>query len=207
MLAWHVLFDDNSIYSQRGRETCTYINGGHFFDWQFPICHIYNEQHISWKIVTNICIFERKYRMPGSFEIETDQTNAFLAWEYRVYGTVHRIPSLIFTQKMSGFHAILNDHFSTLTFCTFSNSKMNVFGDSDFFVQLQKDTYFPYIYLTFLKPVYTYRIYWKKAYISGFWNFPATSKNTGRSVSKWVPPFWSYSIPFGLSADVNALIN
>ena len=91
--------------------------------------------------------------MSGSFEIETDQTNAFLAWEYRVYGTFHRIPSLIFTQKMSGFHAILSDHFSTLTICTFSNSKMNVFGDSDFFVQ--NDTYFPYIYLTFWKPTHT----------------------------------------------------
>ena len=54
---------------------------------------------------------------------------------------------------MSGFHAILSDHFSTLTFCTFSNSKMNVFGDSDFFVQ--NDTYFPYIYLTFWKPTHT----------------------------------------------------
>ena len=85
--------------------------------------------------------------MPGSFEIETDQTNAFLAWEYRVYGTFHRIPSLIFTQKMASFHAILSDYFSPLTFCTFSNSKMNVFGDSDFFVQ--NDTYFPNIYLTF----------------------------------------------------------
>ena len=54
---------------------------------------------------------------------------------------------------MSGFHAILSDHFSTLTFCTFSNSKMNVFGDSDFFVQ--NDTYFPYIYLTFWKRTHT----------------------------------------------------
>ena len=54
---------------------------------------------------------------------------------------------------MSGFHAILSDHFSTLTFCTFSNSKMSVFGDSDFFVQ--NDTYFPYIYLTFWKPTHT----------------------------------------------------
>ena len=70
-----------------------------------------------------------------------------------MYGTFQRIPSLIFTQKMSGFHAILSDHFSTLTFCTFSNSKMNVFGDSDFFIQ--NDTYFPYIYLTFLKPTHT----------------------------------------------------
>ena len=74
--------------------------------------------------------------MPGSFEIEPDQTTDFLAGEYRVYGTFHRIPSLIFTQKMSGFHAILSDHFSTLTFCTFSNSKMNVFGDSDFLFKM-----------------------------------------------------------------------
>ena len=88
--------------------------------------------------------------MTGSFEIETDQTNAFLAWEYRGYGTFHRIPSLIFTEKMPGFHAIFSDHFTTLTFCTFSNSKMNVFGDFDFL-----DTYFPYIYLAFLKPTHT----------------------------------------------------
>jgi len=48
------------------------------------------------------------------------------------------------------------------------------------------------LYLFNIFETYTYRIYWKKAYISGFWNFPATSKNTGRSVSKWVPAFWSY---------------
>ena len=86
--------------------------------------------------------------MPGSFEIEPDQTTDFLAGEYRVYITLYRIPSLIFTQKMAGFHAILSD--SPLTFCTFSNSKMNDFGDSDCFIQ--KATYFPYIFLPFLKP-------------------------------------------------------
>ena len=54
---------------------------------------------------------------------------------------------------MAGFHAILSDYFSPLTFCTFSNLKMNVFGDSDFLIQ--KGTYFPYIYLPFLKPTQT----------------------------------------------------
>ena len=127
--------------------------------------------------------------MPGSFEIEPDQTTDFLAGEYRVYGTFHRIPSLIFTQKMAGFYAILCDYFSPLTFCTFSSLKMNVFGDSDFLIQ--KGTYFPYIYLPFLKPTQT-GYHRKKANFSGFLNFTATSKNTGRSVSKWVPPFWSY---------------
>ena len=73
--------------------------------------------------------------MPGSFDIEPDQTTDFLAGEYHVYGTFHRIPSLIFTQKMAGFHAILSDYFSPLTFSTFSNLKMNVFGDSDFLIQ------------------------------------------------------------------------
>ena len=94
--------------------------------------------------------------MPGSFEIEPDQTTDFLAGEYRVYGTFHRIPSLIFTQKMAGFHAILSDYFSPLTFCTFSNSKMNVFGDSDFFYS-KRDLFSLYLFTIF--ETYTDRIY------------------------------------------------
>ena len=61
--------------------------------------------------------------MPGSFEIEPDQTTDFLAGEYRVYGTFHRIPSLIFTQKMAGFHAILSDYFSPSLFAHFQTQK------------------------------------------------------------------------------------
>ena len=46
MLALHVLFDNNSKYSQGGRETYTYINGGHFLDWQFQICHVMSNIYI-----------------------------------------------------------------------------------------------------------------------------------------------------------------
>ena len=46
MLALHVLFYNNSKYSQGGQETYTYMHGGHFFDWQFQICHIMSNIYI-----------------------------------------------------------------------------------------------------------------------------------------------------------------
>ena len=41
MLAWHVIFNKNSIYmySQGGQESNEYINGRAFFAGQFQMCH------------------------------------------------------------------------------------------------------------------------------------------------------------------------
>ena len=188
MLALHVLFYNNSKYSQGGRETYTYKNERHFFDWHCQICGImmyiyimkdsYQYMHF-WEDIPyaryiwdrnrpNKCIFGLRIPCVRYFS-----QNSFLnfypknVWFSCYFKWPLLNPHILHIFKLK------NERFWRLWFFC---SKRHLFS----------------LYLFNILETYTYRIYWKKAYISGFWNFPATSKNTGCSVSKWVPPFWSY---------------